>query len=50
LEVGKQADLILCEASDYRHLPYFFGVNLVRAVFKRGRLVYDRAKRENVFR
>jgi imidazolonepropionase len=44
LEIGKQADLILCEASDYRHLPYFFGVNLVRAVFKRGRLVYDRAK------
>ncbi len=40
LQVGKQADLVLFECSDYRQIPYFFGVNLVRAVFKRGRLVF----------
>jgi len=42
LEVGKRADLVLFEASDYRQIPYFFGTNMVRAVFTRGRLVYER--------
>jgi len=42
LEVGKRADLVLWDVSDYRQIPYFFGVNLVRAVFARGRLVYER--------
>lgn len=36
LEVGKQADFILLDASDYRHLGYRFGTNLVRKVVKRG--------------
>ena len=36
LEPGKQADLLLVNAPDYRHLAYWFGHNLVRRVFKRG--------------
>jgi len=39
LEVGKQADFIILEVADYRHLAYQFGVNLVQQVFKRGRRV-----------
>ena len=38
LEVGKQADLLILDAPDYRHLGYRFGTNLVRQVVKRGRV------------
>jgi imidazolonepropionase len=37
LEPGKQADLLLLEPSDYHHLGYRFGTNLVAAVMKAGR-------------
>jgi len=40
LQVGKQADVIVCEPSDYRDLAYYFGTNPVRAVIKRGRQIY----------
>lgn len=36
LEAGKQADVLIIAASDYRHLAYEFGGNLVRHVIKRG--------------
>ena len=36
----KQADFLLCAVPDYRHLFYHFGVNHVRHIFKRGRLVH----------
>jgi imidazolonepropionase len=36
LEAGKQADLIILNVSDYRHLGYRFGGNLVERVMKRG--------------
>jgi len=36
IEVGKQADLLIVNAPDYRHLAYQFGVNLVERVIKRG--------------
>jgi imidazolonepropionase len=39
IEVGKQADLIVCDVPDYRQLFYHFGVNHVRHVIKAGRLV-----------
>jgi imidazolonepropionase len=39
LEPGKQADLIVLDVPDYRHLGYRFGTNLVARVVKRGRLV-----------
>jgi imidazolonepropionase len=38
LEEGKQADLVILDARDYRHLGYRFGTNLVKQVIKRGRL------------
>jgi imidazolonepropionase len=40
IEVGKQADLIICDVPDYRHLFYHYGVNHVWRVIKRGRVVY----------
>lgn len=40
LAAGKQADLILCAVPDYRRLFYHFGVNHVRLVIKRGRVVF----------
>jgi imidazolonepropionase len=43
IEVGKQADLIVCDVPDYRHLFYHFGVNHVRTVIKRGRVVVPAA-------
>jgi imidazolonepropionase len=40
LEVGKQADLVIFDVPDYRHLFYHFGVNHVWRVVKRGRVVF----------
>jgi imidazolonepropionase len=40
LEVGKQADLIILDVPDFRHLFYHFGMNHVWRVIKRGRVVY----------
>lgn len=39
IEAGKQADLLLVDAPDYRHLAYQFGHNLVERVVKRGRCI-----------
>jgi imidazolonepropionase len=36
LEIGKQADLLILSVSDYRHLGYRFGTNLVDIVIKKG--------------
>jgi imidazolonepropionase len=41
IEVGKQADLIICDVPNYRHLFYHFGVNHVWRVIKRGRVVHS---------
>ena len=38
VEVGKQADMLILNAPDYRHLGYRYGTNLVRQVIKRGRV------------
>jgi len=40
LEQGKQADVILLNADDYREIPYSFGVNLVDMTIKRGAVIY----------
>lgn len=40
IEVGKQADLVIWDVPNYRHLFYHFGVNHVWRVIKRGRVVY----------
>jgi imidazolonepropionase len=38
LEVGKQADLLVCDVPDFRHLVYEFGANPVVEVVKKGRM------------
>jgi imidazolonepropionase len=38
LEPGKEADLIVVNASDYREIPYYFGANNVMLTLKRGLL------------
>ena len=37
IEVGKQADILVVNAPDYRYLAYQFGLNLVERVIKRGK-------------
>jgi imidazolonepropionase len=41
LAAGFQADLIVLDLPDHRHLPYRFGTNPVRTVVKKGRVVVD---------
>lgn len=43
IEPGKQADLALFDLTDYRQLPYYFGVNNCFAVIKKGKLVYRKS-------
>jgi imidazolonepropionase len=38
LEPGKQADLLILDVPDYRHLGYRFGTNLVETVIKKGQV------------
>ncbi|HLF82269.1 MAG TPA: amidohydrolase family protein, partial [Anaerolineales bacterium] len=40
LEPGKQADLLVLDVPDYRHLGYRFGTNLVQTVIKAGEVVW----------
>ncbi len=42
LEAGKQADLLILDAPDYREMAYWLGMNLVQTVVKRGRIVVER--------
>ena len=42
VEAGKQADLVLLDLPGHRHICYELGRNPVRAVWKRGELVYER--------
>ncbi len=39
LEPGKQADVLVLEVPDYRHLSYRYGGSLVRTVIKQGQVV-----------
>ena len=39
LEVGKQADIVICNAPDMEMLVYRFGSNLAKTVIKRGEVV-----------
>lgn len=39
LRAGAPADLVLWDTADHREIPYRFGVNLVRGVWKRGTAV-----------
>jgi len=42
LEVGKKADILILDTSDYRDLAYRFGGNLVARVFKGGQPVWPK--------
>jgi imidazolonepropionase len=42
LEEGKQADIVLMDVSDYRELPYFFGINHCVVTIKKGNVVINR--------
>lgn len=42
IEPGKQADLIVMDADDYREIAYYFGDNQCAMTVKRGTVVYDR--------
>ena len=42
IEEGKQADIVLMDVSDYRELPYFFGVNHCTVTIKKGSIVFNR--------
>ncbi len=44
IEPGKQADLLILNVADYRHLGYRFSTNLVQAVIKQGNQVYGLKK------
>jgi len=41
LEPGKQADILVMNAEDYREIPYHFGVNLTAMTLKRGAIIYQ---------
>jgi imidazolonepropionase len=43
LEEGKQADVIILDIPDYRHLGYRFGTNLVATVIKKGEICISKA-------
>ena len=43
LEKGKRADFAIHDASDYRELAYFFGIEHPWRVYASGRLAFDRA-------
>ena len=40
LEPGKQADLLVLDAPNYRYIPYHFGVDHVETVIKKGKVVH----------
>jgi len=42
LEKGKRADFVIHDASDYRELAYFFGIEHARHVYSSGKLVFSR--------
>ncbi|HDM22515.1 MAG TPA: imidazolonepropionase, partial [Methanomicrobia archaeon] len=41
IERGVNADLVIMEIPNYRHIGYHFGVNLVSTVIKNGRIVWE---------
>jgi imidazolonepropionase len=40
LEPGKQADVTIFDAGDYREIPYHLGINLCVLTMKKGRVIY----------
>ncbi len=42
IEKGKQADIIIMDAKNYRQIGYHFGVNLVEKVIKKGKIAWHK--------
>ncbi len=42
IQPGKQADLVILDAPDYRHLAYHLGVSSVERVIKRGKTIWEK--------
>jgi imidazolonepropionase len=40
LELGKSADLVVLNISDYQEVAHHFGMNLVHTTMKRGQIIY----------
>ena len=43
LEAGKRADILMLTVSDYREIPYHFGVNIVEMTMKNGKIIWQRS-------
>ena len=43
IAVGQDADLVLLDAPDWRHLAYHLAGDVVRTVIREGRVVHSRA-------
>ena len=41
IENGKQADILILDCPNHKHIPYHFGINLVESVIKKGKIVID---------
>jgi len=48
LHPGKQADILILSVSDYRHLAYRFGNNLVDVVFKKGNRILPKIRNKRI--
>ena len=44
LEVGKSADLLIFNVSDYREISYHLGINVMNRVIKSGVLIAERSE------
>ncbi|UCF49962.1 MAG: imidazolonepropionase [Thermoplasmatales archaeon] len=44
LEKGKQADIIILDCPNHMFIPYHFGINLVKSVIKKGKIVIDKQR------
>ena len=44
LEKGKQADIIMLDCPNHMFIPYHFGINLVKSVIKKGKIVLDKQR------
>jgi len=46
IDVGKQGDIIILEFPSYQYIPYHLGVSCVEKVIKKGRIVFDKERKE----
>ncbi len=42
IEAGKNADIVIWDATNFRQLPYFYGINQVEKTIKNGRIVWNK--------